>query len=252
MRSYFMNKFTKIKKTLAVSLCSTMLFSGKPKVSAMDSIVNKIADNKGFFCAAAIVAALSYFKVFQKINNSIDITKNIKAAKVIYNKICYLLNKNELINQQQFTVPMKQHITACLNNANFFLHEAKGYEVFSLSFNGSSLSFFDFDKSKELKTRSENKKNDSIRKVITSLGELQGLVNNVEFNDYLNVNSNLNNDNLMGNATNAIERLRVYVNTLLSQQNQISENTLRDAGNNSSIAQVPDLFHPPVQLPIGP
>ena len=246
-----MNKFTKIKKALAVSLCSSMLFSGKPKVSAMDSIVNKIADNKGFFCAAAIVAALSYFKVFQKINNSIDITKNIKAAKVIYNKICYLLNKNELINQQQFTVPMKQHITACLNNANFFLREAEGYEVFSLSFNGNSLSFFDFDKSKELKIKSEGKKNDSIKGVIISLRQLQGLVNNVGFDD--NVNIDLNDNNiLIGNATNAIERLRVYVNTLLNQQNQISENMLRDAGNNSSIAQVPDLFHPPVQLPIGP
>ena len=87
--------------------------------------------------------------------------------------------------------------------------------------------------------------------VIISLRQLQGLVNNVGFDD--NVNIDLNDNNiLIGNATNAIERLRVYVNSLLNQQNQISENTLRDAGNNSSIAQIPDLFHPPVQLPVGP
>ena len=116
---------------------------------------------------------------------------------------------------------------------------------------GNSLSFFDFDKSKELKIKSEGKKNDSIKEVIISLRQLQGLVNNVGFDDHVNID--LNDDNiLIGNATNAIERLRVYVNTLLNQQNQISENMLRDAGNNSSIAQVPDLFHPPVQLPIGP
>ena len=32
-----MNKFTKIKKTLAVSLCSSMLFSGAPKASGMEN-----------------------------------------------------------------------------------------------------------------------------------------------------------------------------------------------------------------------
>jgi len=53
-----MNKFTKIKKALAVSLCSSMLFSGKPKVSAMDSIVNKIADNKGFFLRSSYSSSI--------------------------------------------------------------------------------------------------------------------------------------------------------------------------------------------------
>ena len=246
-----MNKFTKIKKALAISICGTILFSGKPKVSAMDTIFNKMSDNKWFFCTAAIAAVLSYFKVFQKINNAIDISKNIKVAKVIYNKVCYLLNKNELINHQQFTVPMKQHITSCLNNANFFLHEAEGYEVFSRSFNGNSLSFLDFNKSNELKNKSEDKKNDSIGEVITSLIQLQGLINDSRFGDHVNINLN-NNNILMGNATNAIEYLRTYVNNLLNVQNQINENELRDAGNNSSIVQIPNLFHPPVQLPVGP
>ncbi len=35
-----MNKFTKVKKALAVSLCSSMLFSGAPKTSGMDNSTN--------------------------------------------------------------------------------------------------------------------------------------------------------------------------------------------------------------------
>ena len=35
-----MNKFTKIKKTLAVSVCGSMLFSGAPKILAMNGSFN--------------------------------------------------------------------------------------------------------------------------------------------------------------------------------------------------------------------
>jgi hypothetical protein len=98
-----MNKFTRIKKTLAVSVCSSMLFSGAPKTSGM---------NVGE--TTKIVAAYFTEKTFGKISNFIK-GKNLASKtdnavielKKAYNKTCFILTyhrNNQNVAQQQNSI----------------------------------------------------------------------------------------------------------------------------------------------------
>ena len=103
-----MNKFTKIKKTLAVSLCSTMLFSGAPKASGMNSENIPLQHNKGlrklggndfvkersistldWLLGTVAVSLLGFINILVY---SSDINENISSSKQIYNKLEKLLN----------------------------------------------------------------------------------------------------------------------------------------------------------------
>ena len=112
-----MNKFTKIKKGLAVSLCGSMLFSVKSETKAMDNIKNSTNNTCNCFCNSsdssffiqnffsiltAVVALSAYGLNF--INNSLIIKNNNAKEKEIYIKICYffkILNDKNLLNDAQ-------------------------------------------------------------------------------------------------------------------------------------------------------
>lgn len=229
-----MNKFTKIKKGLAVSLCASMLFSNKPKTSGME-ILSQLGVGKKFFYLASAVAVVTYFKFTDKIFNSSDISKNIKSAKVLYNKLCYLIEKlkNVIPNNNN----IKEHITACLKLAREQFEKAEQCRMFS--FNINLLSFFNFEKSKELNNDSRNEKNNSMRNVRNSLEKLRTLINSEEFNMYVDLD---NNEDLESNVKLALEKLNAYALNLLPVQLQdIHKNELENAGKSEKIAQVPNL-----------
>jgi hypothetical protein len=107
------------------------------------------------------------------------------------------------------------------------------------SFNINLLSFFNFEKSKELNNDSRNEKNNSMRNVRNSLEKLRTLINSEEFNMYVDLD---NNEDLESNVKLALEKLNAYALNLLPVQLQdIHKNELENAGKSEKIAQVPNL-----------
>lgn len=91
-----MNKFTKVKKALAVSVCGTMLFSGAHKTSGMNffkSLGNSISQ-------AAIWESIG--RTVNTCVESRSVSLNSEEAKNIYKKACYFLKTFANSNEYNF------------------------------------------------------------------------------------------------------------------------------------------------------
>jgi hypothetical protein len=138
-----MNKFTKIKKTLAVSLCSTMLFSGQPRTSGMDFNNTNSTDSnnnihKNFLISFAsgvasstLVEGIFFFcgifilkNVTDWLFGNNDLTKAIK----LFEKADELIDK---LNEQKFDREKIKNAKMYLKSANELIYEAEKYQIVS-------------------------------------------------------------------------------------------------------------------------
>ena len=217
-----MSKFAKIKKTLAVSLCSSMLFSGTPKTSGMDdeliknltqqvsSLTQQVADlskeNIGKAFGISVGQALTYapiaYVLEELVRHSIIMHIDYSRARTIYKKSCYFLR---LMNNHGMLDDMQK------NNAREKLKLARNLVVFIKNNNSSWLNYFlnisqsssdvRSDKNKAIKILAEafpNNENECLtsacitsnpEKVVENVfNEMKSLVgfNEVEFNQYVN------------------------------------------------------------------
>lgn len=144
MSSYFMNKFTKIKKTLAVSVCSSMLFSGAPKTKGMDpeliknftqqiaTLNQQVADlkkeNAGKNFGISIAEAATWTLINHTVSvfvESISIYLNSSKAQNIYKKACYFLrsldSQNALsVNQSRMNLNLARNGVLFAQKNNLF------------------------------------------------------------------------------------------------------------------------------------
>lgn len=93
-----MNKFTKVKKALAVSVCSSMLFSGAPKASGMmfRRLISKFTTERSvsvldWFLGSATSEAS--FRYSDSLIDKYDTNYNANVVGKMYNNVCYLLKK---------------------------------------------------------------------------------------------------------------------------------------------------------------
>ena len=91
-----MNKFTKVKKALAVSVCASMLFSVAPKTKGM-SFFKSLGES--------VFQAAVWESIDSVINTSVEsrsISLNCEGAKNIYKKACYFLKTFANSNEYNF------------------------------------------------------------------------------------------------------------------------------------------------------
>ena len=188
-----MNKFTKVKKALAVSLCSSMLFSGASKTLGMENSLRALnTENSSlrhlsyageistatleWVLGTAAVVALGY--IFNFTVKSLDINENIYKADNWYNKINSLVNllKDKHVNNNICDTKEYDKCCARLKLAKTFLDNAKNNKICC---NGCSclVSFF-LCRAKSKSRDVEEQKNEVINNVAEALNKFSTLMEN--------------------------------------------------------------------------
>jgi len=195
-----MNKFTKIKKALAVSVCSTMLFSGQPKTSGMDAeliknlmqqvaILNQqIADlnkeNAGKDFGISIGQAAAWMPIVyvleELLRNSIIMCRDCKKTKEIYKKACYFLH---LFNAQNL-----------LNNVDDARRKLSSARTLALLIEHNNDSWFDyFLRTSTVASAVKSDKDKSIKKLAEVFPNINLVANNEDLISYINAAGNVKN-----------------------------------------------------------
>jgi hypothetical protein len=195
-----MNKFTKIKKALAVSLCSSMLFSGALKTSGMDdeliknltqqvsSLTQQVADlskeNIGKAFGISVGQALTYapiaYVLEELLRNSIIMCRDCKKTKEIYKKACYFLH---LFNAQNL-----------LNNVDDARRKLSSARTLALLIEHNNDSWFDyFLRSSTVASAVKSDKDKSIKKLAEVFPNINLVANNEDLISYINAAGNVKN-----------------------------------------------------------